>query len=382
MSFARLPVLRHGPMVRDEEILPDSAMAGRLAKVRQLMERRKVDTLLLYSDATRSGPACYLTNYPCFGLGRRATVVLTLKEGPFLFTAEPSRNLPRVRRFTVCEIEKTRQFLSAACERAKYLSGGSPVGLVNLSNLPFGLIKDTKELSGVGSEDMTREFSSLLASKDEGGLKATQRAVELAERGLGLLAERASSGKDLWQLAAYLDYKLRLLGCEDTNILLGCSARGRARPGYPACIRPSVGGTLVAYVAVQYARLWGAVGTTLSVGSYHKKLNKSLTDLWAIQKTFSSRARAGMTLGEVAAVLSEIGHKAGMPLAEDLPHVSGIGFDPVEYPACADDRLEEDMVLQVTFATDVDEEFTAMVIRILRITGSGSVWLTGDSWMY
>ena len=266
MSFVKLPILRHGLMVRDEEILPDSVVAGRIEKVRTLMRTKNVETLLVYSDPTKGGAACYLTNYPCFGLGRRATVVLSQKEGPFLFTAEPSRNLPRVRRFTTCDIEKTRQFLSAACERAKKLSGDRTLGLVNLSNLPLGLVKDTQGLSEKEVKDITREFNSLVAVKDEGGLRATNRAVDLAAKGMRSLKEQAASGKDLWQLAAEADYQLRLLGCEDTNILLGCSARGRVRPGYPARIPVSTGDIFAVYVAVQYARQWGVIGTTLSVG--------------------------------------------------------------------------------------------------------------------
>jgi Xaa-Pro aminopeptidase len=377
MSFVKLPILRHGLMVRDEEILPDPVVAGRIEKVRELMQTKNVEALLVYSDPTNGGPACYLTNYPCFGLGRRATVVLSQKEGPFLFTAEPSRNLPRVRRFTTCDIEKTRRFLSAACEHAKKLSGDSALGLVNLSNLPLGLVKDTEELSGLKVKDISRDFILLLAAKDESSLKATNRAVDLAAKGVRALKEQAASGKDLWHLAAEVDYQLRLFGCEDTNILLGSSARGQVRPGYPARIRPSTGDIFVVYVAAQYARQWGVIGTTLSVGVARDNLNRRLSTLSEIQKKVESRVRAGMTLGRAEAAIIEIGREVGVSLSEDLPVVGGVGFDLSEYPVNAEDRVEKDMVLQVTLAVDVGEEFTAMLVTLLQITSAGCVWLTG-----
>jgi len=377
MSFVKLPVLRHGLMVRDEEILPDRAVTDRVEKVRKLMGIRNLEALLVYSDPTKSGSACYLTNYPCFGLGRRATVVLTLKEGPFLFTAEPGRNLPRVRRFTTCDIEKTRQFMSAAVERVKKLSTGGPVGLVNFSNLPLGVVKDTKELSAMDVKDATEEFILLLAAKDESSLKATNRAVELAGKAIRSLSDRASPGKDLWQLAADVDYQLRLLGCEDTNVLMGCSAGGRVRPAYPARTRLSRGDTLVAYIAAQYARQWGVAGTTVSIGGTDDLLSRKLFALSEVQKKASLAMRPGTTLGQAKETILGVARQAGLTLAEDLPVVAGVGFDLCEYPMTAEDRVEENMVLQVALAVDFDEGFTGMIVTMARVTRGGAVWLTG-----
>ena len=377
MSFAKLPILRHGLMVRDEEILPDSAVNARIEKVRTLMQANNVEAVLVYGDPTKGGPACYLTNYPCFGLGRRATVVLGRKEGPFLFTAEPSRNLPRVRRFTTCDIEKTRQFLSAACDRAKKLSEGKPMGSVNFANLPHGVVKDTQGLSGSELRDMTEEVVSLVAAKDESSLRAMKQAVALAAKGLSSLKGLATPGKDLWQLAADVDHQLRLLGCEDTNILLGCSAGGPVRPGYPSRIRLSAGDSLVAYVGAQYARQWGVVGSTFSIGSNRGNLDAMLSTLSEIQKKALFRVKAGMTLGDVEAALFDIGREAGVSLSRDLPVVAGVGFDLSEYPVNAENRVERDMVLQAALCVDVGREFSAMLVNLLQVTGEGGVWLTG-----
>src|SRR4030042_5912884 len=121
MNFAKLPVLRHGLMLRHEDILPDTAVTERIETVRKLMRREGLESLIVFSDAVSSGPVCYLTHYPCYGLGRRAVAVLGLREGPFLYTAEPSRNLPRVRRFTSCYLEKTRRFLPGAFDPGQNL---------------------------------------------------------------------------------------------------------------------------------------------------------------------------------------------------------------------------------------------------------------------
>lgn len=375
MSFAKLPVLRHGLMLRHEEILPDTAVTERVQIVRKLMQREGLEGLLLFSDAANNGPVCYLTNYPCFGLGRRAVAVLSLNEGPFLYTAEPSRNLPRVRRFTSCDLEKMRRFLPGAVERIKVLSQGGRVGLVGFTNLPVGLLKDIeKDLSGLNSKDVSQDFAILLAGKDESSLEATKRALEMAGQGIKLLSEQCSAEKDLWQMAAYVDYRLRLLGCEDTNILLGCTAGGRVRPGYPSRISPRPGNTVVAYIAAQYARHWGVAGRTFTMGPTPTKLEHVLAKLEAAQNRVARQISTGMTVGQVEAMILDAGNQAGVPLAQDLPIAAGTGFDLSEYPDRTNDRIGINTVLQVTLASDVDE-FSAMRTDMLHVTQSGGSWL-------
>ena len=377
MSFVKLPVLRHGLMTRDPDILSDGVVSERIEKVRGLMLSKNVDSLLVYSDPTCNGPVCYLTNYPCFGLGRRATAVLGLTEGPFLFTAEPGRNLPRVRIMTTCDLEKTRQFLPLGCERARKLAGNGRIGLVGIANMPFGLVKDTAGLPEGKTVDLSGDYSLLMASKDDGGLCATRRALALAEKGISLIVEQAASGKDLWQVAAYADHHLRLAGCEDTNILLAGAAGGRMRPAYPAPVRLFPGDTVIAYIAVQYARNWGVAGDTLKIGHADDKLNGRLSLIEEMQKKAASEIKAGMTLGEAKAVILETGRQRGLTFAEDVPLAAGVGFNLSEYPVNDADRLQKNMVMQVALAADFEDGCTAMRVGMLQVEDSESIWLTG-----
>ena len=308
MSFVKLPVLRHGLIVRDSELLTDEDVSARIDRTRLFMSEKQVECLLVYGDPTSNGPVSYLTNYPCFGLGRRATVLLGMTEGPFLFTAEPSRNLPKVRLLTTADLEKTRQFLTMGCERAGKLSKQGCIGLVGMENLPAGLVKDSAGLSGLATKDLTSDFSLLMAAKDGSALAAQRHALGMAEEGLRLLAVQAVTGKDLWELAAYVDYRLRLNGCEDTNILLGSSPSGWIRPGYPNHVHPQPGDKLIAYIAVQSARQWSVIGRTLSIGApADTGLISKLNLIVEVQKKAAAAIKAGMTLTSVEAALLALG---------------------------------------------------------------------------
>ncbi|MDP2267711.1 MAG: M24 family metallopeptidase [Deltaproteobacteria bacterium] len=341
------------------------------------MAEKNVPGLLVYGDPTSNGPVTYLTNYPCFGLGRRATVALGMTEGPFLFTAEPSRNLPKVRLLTTCDLEKTRQFLPMGCDRVRKLAGNRRIGLVGMANLPAGLVKDAAGLNGLEAEDISADFSVLMAAKDASALQAQRRAVGLAEEGFLVLSEQAATGKDLWEIAAYVDYRLRLAGCEDTNILLGSSAGGWMRPGYPTHVYPQPGEKLIAYIAVQCGRLWGVAGRTLSVGAADAGLDGKLKLIVAVQKKAAVSIKAGMTLSAVEATILAIGREAGLTFAIDMPLATGVGFDLHEYPQQGEDRVTKNSVLQVALTVDFEAGLTVMLIDMLHVQDHDSIWLTG-----
>jgi Xaa-Pro aminopeptidase len=302
---------------------------------------------------------------------------LGLKEGPFLFTTDPSRNVPSVRRFTSCDLEGSKKFLSLACGQAVGLAGGGTIGLVGGERLSKELAEDMdRELSGLELKDISENYYRLMASKDESSLKATMEALRLAEQGIDFLKEQLGSGRDLWQLAAYVDYRLRLHGCENTNILLDCAVNGRIRPGYPTRIQPHSGDIVVAYTAARYARHWGVVGRALSVESTNEVLEKKLAALREVQKNIADTIRPEMTLEQIEADIRVEGQRAGFDFVKDMPIVSGIGFDIPEFPIGAKDRVGNNTLLQVVLAVDDQEqETTTMEIDMLQVTDKGGICL-------
>jgi Xaa-Pro aminopeptidase len=280
---------------------------------------------------------------------------------------------------TTCDLEKTRQFLSAGCDRARKLAAGGRIGLVGIANLPLGLVKDLGGLEGTQTVDLSIDYARLMVSRDESALAATRRALALAGEGIRLLAALAGSGKNLWEMAAEVDHRLRLAGCEDTNILLACSAGGRMRPAYPAPITPAAGDRVIAYIAVQCARHWGVAGTTLKTGPADEKLVRRLSLLKELQRETAAEIKAGLTLGEAKTIFLETARRKGMNLAQDMPLAEGVGFDLAEYPRDDAHRLEKNMVLQVVLAEDSENDGSALTVGMLQIRDGGSTWLMTDA---
>jgi Xaa-Pro aminopeptidase len=146
-------------------------------------------------------------------------------------------------------------------------------------------------LAGLATEDLSQDFAVLIAAKDESALQAQQRAIGMVEEGYHLLAGQVEAGKDLWEIAAQVDYRLRMAGCEDTNILLGSAAGRGTRPGYPTHYHPRRGDKLSAYIAVIYGRQWAAAGRTLNVGPADTGLDDLLEKIAGVQENVQPSSR-------------------------------------------------------------------------------------------
>jgi Xaa-Pro aminopeptidase len=389
MSYTKLPVLRHGLMARHPHLIPDETIADRNSVVRTMMKSNNVRVLVIFSDAIHNAPGCYLTNYPCYGLGRENVTVLGLDEGPFLFTTEPLRNLPKVDRFTTCPVEKVNpasKFIADGCAKAKELAGKDGViGLVGTSAVPSRRSSAVKKnLEGWSVADVSAEFDESISSKDSASLDCIRAALKRATMGFDTLKEKAQTGDDVArdssQLAAYVDYVLRREGCEDINVLISVatnpSLRVGQRVGYPDGSKLHVGDTVMAFVGAQYARHWGVAAGVFKLGTMTDKEAEALRVLEGLKAAMVSEVKAGMTLAQVTAAVGSLAKKTGVTLAPDVPIVEGIGFDMDEYPSKETDKVEENAVLLVSLYSEFGEGVGTMITSGMLLCGTkGGRWL-------
>lgn len=389
MSYTKLPVLRHGLMVRHPHLIPDETIAVRNSIVRTMMKSNNVQALVIFSDAIHNAPGCYLTNYPCYGLGRESVTVLGLNEGPFLFTTEPLRNLPKVDRFTTCPVEKVNpasKFIADGCAKAKELAGeGGAIGLVGTSAMPVRRSSAVKKnLEGRSVVDVSAEFEESISSKDSASLDCIMAALKRARTGFDTLKEKAQTGDDVardsTQLAAYVDFVLRREGCENTNILISTATSPSSpvgqRVGYPDGSNLHVGDIVMAFVGAQYARHWGVVAEVFKLGPMTDKEAEALSALESLKTTLPSKVKAGMTIAEVNAAANSLAKKSGITLVSDVPVVEGIGFDMDEYPSKETDKVKENAVLLVSLYSEFGEGVGTMMTSGMLLCGAkGGRWL-------
>lgn len=367
MSFAKMPVLRRGLMVMHEDIYTEAVRADRIERIRGLFVKKGLQGIIMVSIPAACGAVCYCTNYPCYGAGRQTAFVLGETGEPLLYTSDPGRNVPKVRRFTFYDIQKGRQFVKGAIAGAKKIAPNGRFGLVGCSYMPVGAQEEIEaELGAENLIDLEDEYFAMIADADEAALTATRKAVSLADKGIAMLESAARSGKDLWQVAADADRSMRYEGCEGTNVLFG-SGEGVVRPGLPLNTVPEADDTIVAYFGVQYARYWGAVGR-----SFGK--NADLDTILAIKKSLAATKVAGMTVGELRGKLDEFAAENGVPLAKDITGVMGIGLDPCTYPSKDGHVIDAGMVLQVVLA--VDGGSTTFASDMVLVGDAGCEFLT------
>jgi len=84
-----------------------------------------------------------------------------------------------------------------------------------------------------------------------------------------------------------------------------------------------------------------------------------------------------MTLEQIEADIRAEGKRGNLVFAEDMPILSGTGFDLSEYPIGTKDRVGNNTVLQIVLTVDPEEkETTATVVDMLQVTEDGGTYLS------
>lgn len=185
--------------------------AARLARVRQAMQEKGLQNLLVYDSGRhnflRMNYVAYLTDF--MSIGPQTMLLVPLEEEPVLYLA-PAWDLPRARAESC--VADVRAFRDLA-PRLSALSGKT--GLVGREAMHADLyeviVKSLKQ-QPVNAKDM---IETMARSKSPLDLERLTRAAAIADAGVGALHDDARPGLKEYELAAIVEHRMRSLGAED-----------------------------------------------------------------------------------------------------------------------------------------------------------------------
>jgi Xaa-Pro aminopeptidase len=336
------PVLKHGGLFSDWDLLPRPMFADRYARLQAAIAAAGDDAWLIYGDAQRYGDVAYVSH---FVPRLRSVLVLVPKTGkPDLLASIGSRDIPASKILTW--FEEMRPYTRLPGEAVKLVNdrglGTGRIGLVGTrASLPIAEWDAiAAELPSVVWTERDAQYAALRRTKDpaeDGALRRAADAVAVAMRE----AEQAlRPGRTVREATAQIDRVLRFAAAEDIRILIasGAGAGIGLRPPDERLL--AEGDTVLLHIQLEVQRYWSQASRTFVLGEA-SDAQRALTEranaaLAAMQAALRGGARAATVAAAAKTVLGD----GLFAVAQDYGLGSGIGLDAHEPPTIALDSTE------------------------------------------
>ncbi len=222
MSLVRVPILRHGLTKWDRELLPQSEVDARIARVRAAMQAETLDALLVYGDMGHSGGLAYLTNFHPFDARMPGFAVLT----PTLLEAVlkvSSRDLGFIAPFIWAPAQPSdflANDLAGQVEDIIKREGlqSKRVAFAGAALMPPALAAAIAPIFPKGTIAADVLLNALRAEKSSAERAILRLAATKAETALAEIAAHIAPGVNETELAAFADYAARKAGAPGRRV--------------------------------------------------------------------------------------------------------------------------------------------------------------------
>ena len=336
------PVLKHGGLFSDWEMLPRAVFAERVGRIQAAIDAAGDDAWLIYGDAQRYGDVAYVSH---FVPRLRSVVVLVPRSGdPTILASIGSRDVPASKILTW--LDDLRPFTRLPGEAVKLIEerglAQARIGLVGTRvSLPIAEWDAIAAgLPNVRWTERDAEYAELRRVKDGVEDAALRRAAAAVRSGLDEAERAVQAGRTQREATAMVDRVLRYAAAEDIRILMASGAQSGSALRPPDERRLAAGDTVLLFLQVEVQRYWTQGARTLFLGT-PSAAARALTDQATQALTAMTNAlRGGIRAADVAAAASAVLGPVRFAAAMRYGIGSGIGLDAHEPPAIAPDSAE------------------------------------------
>jgi hypothetical protein len=204
--------MRRGLISHSKAELPDAALDARIARLRAAMVEARLDTLLVYTNNTRTAGVSWLTGFVPYW--SEALLVVSRERPPVLVVALTYRVKSWIERTSrVAEVIHTPRI---GLEAARLIAGWKPdaaVGVADLDGLSAGIADDLREGGPrLTLRDATALFVRLRGKADPAEIALAIKAASIAQEAL---STAPMSRPDLGDIIADVEARARTLGAEE-----------------------------------------------------------------------------------------------------------------------------------------------------------------------
>lgn len=250
--------MRRGLIARSKTELPNAALDARMNRLRAAMAEEQLDSLIVYTNNTRTAGVSWLTGFVPYW--SEALLVVPSNGNPFLVVALTHRVKSWIERTShIAEVIHTPRIGHEAARIIAASKVDATVGIVDLDGLSAGIADDFSE-SGprLTLWDASGLFARLRAKADPTDVTLAAKAASIAQRALSKVPKNQSS---LGTIIAAVEAKARRLGAEEIYI---AAAPDLARDQHLARIEGEtmIGESFAVRATVAYKGSWIRLGRT------------------------------------------------------------------------------------------------------------------------
>ena len=328
------PVLKHGGLFTDWEMLPRDLFAARLVRVQAAIAAAGDDAWLVYGDAQRYGDVAWLSHY----VPRLRSVLLVVPRTgePTILANVGSRDIPASKILTW--FEDMQPFTRLPGEIIKLIRergfAEAKIGHAGITmSMPIAEWDAiTADLRGVTWAKRDANFAELRVTKDAAEDIALRRTADAVAVGLREAETAFRPGKTVRQATALIDRAIRFAGAEDVRIMIAAGDRAGKALAPPDERVLAEGDTVLLFIGAEVQRYWSEAARTIVLGvadAATTALAKRAADALA---AMTAAVTAGAPAKSIAEAARTALGDALFTIAAEYGFGHGIGLDAHEGP--------------------------------------------------
>lgn len=347
-------------------MIPKQEFSFRAKKIRELLEKSKMDGAFFWGDEFYSGYVRYLSDYT--PLLEYSAVLIPVKEDPILLAGPECEDLAK----SMSKIDDIRIASELAIPGEEYphsktitierlisevFGAGKTItlGVVELGSMPV-FLRRAVEKGKNKLIDFTKPVEEMRAIKSENEIALMKKAYEIASEGLDFGIEAVKPGKKECEVAGEVARTIWNAGAEVSHLFMVAS--GKRLAGMTVLNRPSDkiiedGELVVIDIGAVCDGYYSDNGRTLIAGkSRPKESVRAVNVATEVQEKIIDAMKPGVKGYEVDRVAREAVEKLGFGKNLIAGPVHGVGLAHCEKPMCGP---TSDVVLKegMTFAVDM-----------------------------
>lgn len=375
--------------------IPEAEFQQRQVRVQEMMKQAGVDLLIAYADDRAvfgQAHARWLLDYhphfepACMLIPAEGEVVMLTgaESEDFVYETSYCRNVKIVQEFTHPDEEYPYTTITSIGKvlgtfRQSLNREIKHVGIAGLDLMPHRLYRAFEDIFGKDQmRDMEYEMLQLRKVKSANEIKVIEYAYHLAQQGMEEALAVIAEGRTEREVAAAVEYKMRLLGSEgmgiDTIVAAGTEHT------YPVLARTThrkirEGDLIVLTIAPRYEGYHGAIARSFVLGQSDPRIESALKTAVEAQQAAKALLMPGVTGREVDEAARRVVKEAGLGkhfVYSGIHSVGVIEFEPPILSSTQQGKIEENMVLSIDIPLFLNEWGGVRIEDGYHITAAGA----------